>query len=218
MQHILIADDHLPVRFGLKALVEDVLGKCRIDFAVNGTDLFEKLESNTYEVLITDLNMPGVNIVSFISDVLAICPKLRILVLSINPEDVFARRMLAAGAYGYLQKDAADEEMIQAIRSIGSGLKYLSGRQLQDIDLLAGGGPGNANPFEKLSPREMEVTLLLLRGYGPLEVSNTLVISSSTASSLKARVFEKLNISNLVALTELARLHGLVQGFPTGLR
>jgi len=208
---VLIADDHLPVRFGIKMLTEDVLGKCNISFATNGIDLFEKLKQETYHMMITDLNMPGVNIMQLIPQALSLQPKLRILVISVNPEAVFARRLLASGVYGYLQKDASDDDMVKAIRNISLGKKYISSTQLQDISLLVGSDSQINNPFEKLSTREMEVLLFLLKGNGPLEIANELNISASTASSLKARIFEKLEVSNLIEVSRMAQLYGLAE-------
>lgn len=211
MPDIIIADDHLTVRLGIRALVDEVLGKCQVDFAAGGTELFGKLKKKKYEMLITDLNMPEVNTMQLIPRILAIQDDLRILVLSVNPEDIFARRILAAGAYGYLQKDASDAEMIRAIHTIYSGRRYLSPGQIEGISSLL--KEKSSNPFDGLTAREMEVALLLLTGDGLQEVAASLNISPSTASTLKTKVFEKLDISNIVALTNLARFYGLGDGY-----
>lgn len=211
MPDILIADDHLTVRLGIRALVEEVLGKCQIDFAADGTTLFGKLRKKDYDMLITDLNMPEVNTMELVPRVLGIRASIRILVLSVNPEHIFARRVLAAGAYGYLQKDASDAEMNNAISTIYSGRRYMTPGQIDGISsLLAEKGE---NPFNELTAREMEVAVLLLKGNGLQEIAVSLHISPSTASTLKTRVFEKLDVLNIVALMNLARFHGLGDGF-----
>jgi two-component system invasion response regulator UvrY len=210
MPDILIADDHLTVRLGIKALVEEILGKCQIDFAVDGPMLFAKLKKKNYDMLITDLNMPEVNTLQLVPRILAIRADVRILVLSINPEHIFARRVLIAGAYGYLQKDASDAEMNDAISTIYAGRRYLSPKQMEGISgLLAGKG---TNPFHALTAREMEVAFLLLRGDGLQDIASSLNISPSTASTLKTRVFDKLEVTSIVALMNLARHHGLGDG------
>lgn len=212
MPDILIADDHLTVRLGIRALVGDVLGKCQVDFATDGTTLFKQLKKKNYDLLITDLNMPEVNVMELVPRILAIRADIRIMVLSVNPEQIFAHRVLAAGAYGYLQKDASDEEMTNAIKSIYTGKRYLSPNQIEGIAHLL--GEKGANPFNRLTAREMEVASLLLTGDGLPEIANTLNISPSTASTLKSRVFEKLEIMNIVALMNLARSYGLGDGHP----
>ena len=211
MPDILIADDHLTVRLGIRALVEDVLGKCQIEFAADGTTLFGKLRKKNYDMLITDLNMPEVNTMELVPRVLGIRSDIRILVLSVNPEHIFARRILAAGAYGYLQKDASDDEMNDAISAIYSGRRYLSPGQIDGISNLL--SEKAKNPFNGLTAREMEVAVLLLKGNGLQEIAVALNISPSTASTLKTRVFERLDVLNIVALMNLARFYGLGDGF-----
>ncbi|WAC13103.1 response regulator [Dyadobacter pollutisoli] len=213
MPDILIADDHLTVRLGIKTLVEEVLGKCQIDFAVDGPMLFAKLRKKNYDMLITDLNMPEVNTLQLVPKILAIRTGIRILVLSVNPEHIFARRVLVAGAYGYLQKDASDSEMNDAISTIYSGRRYLSPKQIEGVSSLL--TEKGANPFHGLTAREMEVAFLLLRGEGLQEIASSLHISPSTASTLKTKVFDKLEVTNIVALMNLARHYGLGDGSPS---
>ncbi|WEK37683.1 MAG: response regulator [Candidatus Pseudobacter hemicellulosilyticus] len=208
MLNILIADDHLSVRLGMRLLVEDTLGKCAVDFAGNGTELIKALRTNSYHMLITDMNMPQADMLQLVPAALSIQPQLRILVISVNPESIFAKHLLAAGAFGYLQKDAPEPDIVAAIRNISNGKKYLSSSQLDNLDQLLSPVADNS-PFSRLSGREMEVVLLLLKGKGPLEISAALSVSASTASSFKARVFEKLGVSNVIDLNWLAQMHGL---------
>lgn len=210
--NILIADDHLSVRLGLRMLVQDTLGSCNILFASNGKELFQLMGDNTFHLVITDLNMPGVDMLTLVQDLLKLQPETRIMVMSVNSEGVFARRMLAAGAYCYLQKDAPEEDIVNAIRNLSQGRRYMAASQLDNLQLMLSQGNYSGSPFDKLSERELNVALLLLKGYGPLEISNTLSISPSTASSFKSRVYDKLSISNVIELSSLAQLHGLMDG------
>ena len=208
MFKILIADDHLPVRVGMRGLMEDILGNCSFDFAASGNEIFSLLSQNLYDIFVTDLTMPQVESLQIVPRALALQPQLKILVMSVHPERIFARRLLMAGAYGYLQKDAPDTDIENAIRNISAGRKYISSTQMEDIgNLLATGATGSV--FDHLSPRELEVAVLLLKGFGPLEIANALTISPSTASSFKARVFKKLNVSNTMDMSRLAALYGL---------
>ncbi|QEC43174.1 response regulator [Pseudobacter ginsenosidimutans] len=209
MLKVLIADDHLPVRLGVRLLVEEALGQCSTEFASNGTELFRFLKSQLFDLLITDLSMPNVDIMQLVPGVMAIQPSLKVLVLSVNSEAVFARRLLSSGAFGYLQKNASDTEIRDAIRHISKGKKYLSDSQIQNIhEILT---EPQKNVFSQLSEREMEVAILLLKGYGPLEISNSLSVSASTASSFKARIFKKLNVSNLIEFSHLAQVNGIAE-------
>lgn len=216
VHNILIADDHLSVRLGVRMLVQDTLGICNITFASNGKEIFQLMLQQQYQLVITDLNMPGVDMLTLVPDLLKIQPEVKIMVMSVNPEGVFARRMLAAGAYCYLQKDASEEDIMNAIRSLSQGRKFIASSQVDNIQQMISHQNFGASPFDKLSERELAVTLLLLKGYGPLEISNTLSISASTASSFKARVYDKLGITNVIELNSMAQLHGLMDGKVTG--
>jgi DNA-binding NarL/FixJ family response regulator len=121
--------------------------------------------------------------------------------------------VLVAGAYGYLQKDASDSEMNDAISTIYSGRRYLSPKQIEGVSSLL--TEKGANPFHGLTAREMEVAFLLLRGEGLQEIASSLHISPSTASTLKTKVFDKLEVTNIVALMNLARHYGLGDGSPS---
>ncbi len=211
MKSILIADDHVLVRKGLAMLVKDVFfSNCKIDFADNGEEVLSKLKTGTIDMLITDINMPDTNSLEMVSQAIALVPKLRILIVSVNPENVFGPRFLKAGAHGYICKTASDEETTEAIRSVGSGKRYITDELSRHFaEIFLNGSPDN--PFDALSRREFEVTTLLLKGYGALEIANTLSINHSTASSYKFRVFEKLGIKNVLELDRLAKQFHIIE-------
>ncbi|GGN04015.1 DNA-binding response regulator [Dyadobacter beijingensis] len=202
---ILIADDHQLVRKGLQMVVKDVLGfHVRIEFAENGRQVMEKISETEFDMLITDLTMPDTNELALIPDILRIRPKLRILVVTMKPDKVFATRFFQAGALGYVNKNEPDEVLAEAVSVVSQGRRYISRSQGEIFSNALMGNVANT-PFDKLSKREFEVALLLLKGYGALEVSNALHISASTASSFRCRVFDKLEIKNLLELNHLAQ-------------
>lgn len=210
MKNILIADDHSIVRLGLKILVQDVLGTVKVDFAEDGDEIFVRLKSAQYDFMITDVNMPKAEGVLTVSKILEMQPGLKILVLSVNPENIFAKRYLKAGVYGYVQKSNTDDDIKTAIRTISLGKKYFSADLMQQLsENYLGHIPDN--PFDKLSDREFEVAMLLLRGLGLNEVANSLNLHSSTASTHKIRLFEKLGVTNIVELVSLASTHHIVE-------
>ncbi|WP_254561109.1 response regulator [Dyadobacter diqingensis] len=210
MHKILIADDHILVRLGMELVVKEVLGSSvMVDFASDGRELYEKLASKEYDILISDLNMPGMEGLGMVANALKIQDKLRILLVSVNPETIFAHRYLKAGAFGYIQKGNSDEELKRAIYDISIGRRYVtSGQAEQFTNAFLNDIP--SNPFDTLSAREFEVALLLLKGNGVLEVSTALSINSSTASTYRGRVFEKLAIKNVIELSQLARRYRVV--------
>jgi two-component system, NarL family, invasion response regulator UvrY len=210
---ILIADDHQLVRKGLQMVAKEVLGfNTAIEFAENGRQVIEKITEKEFDLLLTDLSMPETNELALIPDILQIRPKLKILVVTMKPDRVFATRFFRAGALGYVNKTEPDEVLAEAIHVVSQGRRYISKSQ---SEIFANALIGNVvnTPFDRLSKREFEVALLLLKGYGALEVANALSISASTASSFRCRVFDKLEIKNLLELNHLAQMYHIDEDF-----
>lgn len=202
---VLIADDHQLVRRSLQLMVKEILGfNAIVEFAGDGRQVLEKLKRNSYDLLLTDLNMPDTDDISFISAALALRPELKILIITVKPDNVFAARFLKAGAMGYVNKSEPEEVIYDAIRLVSQGRRYVSRAQAEWLALSLT-GKHRESPFDKLSPREFEVMLLLLKGHGIMEVGEALSIKASTASSFRSRIFEKLEVKNLMALSRLAQ-------------
>lgn len=195
---ILIADDHFPVRFGLKLLVLETLGSSvKIDFAENGEEVIKANEQHLYDILITDINMPQTDGMSMVEKVLQINAALKVLIVSVNPKNIFAPRYNKIGIYGYVHKGASDEELKKAIRCLMLNKRYISDELLSRQQ--------TNSPFDTLSPREFGVMMQLLKGYGIIEIAKTLSLNPSTASTYRSRVLEKLNVKNVLELSNLAR-------------
>lgn len=202
MSRILIADDHLVVRLGLSLLVRETLGEdCIIDQASDGIELCQLLNANVYDALMTDLNMQDVNPKDIVPTAIAIQPNIKVLVVSVNPVGVSSTGCLNAGAFGYIQKGTDDNEIKNAIHNvIVLGKKYITGIQ---IELLLK-NDNHSTPFKRLSSRELEVVRFLLKGDGLLEISNKIDLAVSTVSTYKRRIFEKLNVKNVLELNRLS--------------
>lgn len=154
--------------------------------------------------------MPGGNNINVIKEVLTLQPDLKILVFSSYDENIYALRYIEAGAAGYLNKNTSMEELCNAINMIQERGKYMSPvvRDLYIQKLTSTKSSiDKVNPLNKLSNREMDVAKHLIEGHGILEVSNLLDLSSSTVSTYKSRIFEKLGVSNIPDLIELFKLH-----------
>ncbi|MBE9460574.1 response regulator [Dyadobacter subterraneus] len=210
---ILIADDHCLSRIALNLLVKDIFGNtCVVDFAENGKQVLDKLSSCQFNMLITDLNMPETDCMGMLCKALELVRDLKILVVSVYNESIYAQRCLKVGAYGYLCKNESDDDFKNAIRTVGAGRRYYSFRQ-NDLFINSFLDGFSDNPFHKLSAREFEVALLLLKGHGAIEVANVMDISPSTASTYRARVFNKLKVKNLMELNHLSSRFGIADDF-----
>lgn len=207
---VLLADDHYLVLRGLELLVKEVLGEnCRISRAESGRQAEEMLASARYDLLLLEINMPDTNGLDLVQRALYLHPDLKIMIVSASPEHVFAARYLKAGALAYVGKDTGDTGLKQAVFQVSQGRKYLSDRMSRELaDAVLNGKM--LNPFDRLSQREFEVLLLLLKGQGILEVANSLSIGNSTASTYRSRIFSKLDVGNLIELSLLARRYHLV--------
>lgn len=208
-KNILIADDHLTVRMGIRYLVKDLLhDRCMVTEVTSGKQMLQQLKSSPtpYDLAIMDMNMPEPCGFFLLEQALLAQPNLKVLVLTVNPEELFSGVALQKGAYGFISKNADDVSLKKAIQKVLAGEMYIPKSSKEAISAV-----GSGNPFKLLSARELEVVMLLLNGKGVLEVSNALSISQSTGSTLKGRVFRKLNIRSLTELVQLASLHGLAQ-------
>ncbi|HTN36727.1 MAG TPA: response regulator transcription factor [Arachidicoccus sp.] len=207
---VLIADDHFPVRYGLEILTREILGNnTRIDFAKDFDEVVAKIKEKKYDILLSDIIMPGMDCLAMMEQALTILPQLKVLCVSVNPKEIFASRYMKAGAYGYVCKSDSDEELKKAIRSI-----YLGKRYFPEISVNKHGDSQmskEANSlFDLLSKREFSVMLLLLEGLGVIEIAHKLNFSPSTASTYRGRIFEKLKIKGLVELSNMARANHIV--------
>ena len=206
VDRILIADDHVVVRTGLKAIMKGLCPFAQVDEAVNGPQVMELVKSNDYNLIVLDITMPETDSIALVTDLFAYKEKSRILIFSMNAETLYAKRYLKLGVLGYLHKESEWEEIKKAIESVLNGTIYMSETLKKFLyeDLLQ---RRTDNPFEKLSSREIQIAKYLLRGYSHSEIKKTLNIHSSTIGTHKIRFFEKLKIKNLFELRELARIY-----------
>lgn len=182
---ILIADDHAIVRRGLKEILLEDFPLAEIEEVADADGLLKSINKNNFDVVITDLSMPGRSGLEALQQIRQYNTKLPVLVLSIYPEDQYAVRVLKAGASGYLNKDLAPEELVNAVRRVISGRKYITpsiAEKLADtFDLHS-----NKKLHEQLSDREFEVMKLLASGKPVSEIGNELNLGVTTISTYRA--------------------------------
>ncbi len=210
MKNILIADDHSIVRLGASVIIKETLPTATILQAQTYDEVYTTLNNSPIDLLLLDINMPGGNNINVIKKILSIQPTIKILVFSSYEESLYALRYISAGASGYLNKNTAMSELKNAIQSIESRGKYMSDtvNELYVQKLTTSKASFNeGNPLYQLSNREMDVAKHLIKGLGILEVASLMGLSSSTVSTYKSRIFEKLNANNIPELIEIYKLH-----------
>jgi len=209
MLRILIADDHTVVRRGLRQILLDEFLAAHIVDVADADELFNQVLKNEWDVVITDISMPGRSGLDVLQQIRQHYPKLPILVLSVHPEDQYAIRVMRGGASGYLNKDSAPEELVKAVHRILLGKKYITpslAEKLadsldQDADRL---------PHENLSDREFEVLKMLAAGMPVADIADTLSLSPTTVSTYRARVLQKMNAKTNADLTRYAMENKLI--------
>ncbi len=210
MLKILIADDFPLFRRGVKDLLSDGLGSVTIEECGNAHDLFELVRCEKWDVVILDISMPGTTGTDALKQVKAERPKLPVIVLSMHPEDQYAVRMFKAGADAYLTKASAPEELVTAIKKVVAGGQYVSqtlGEKL--VHLLHRGD--EETPHELLSDREYEVMRLLASGKTVSEIAGNLHLGTTTISTYRTRILEKLHLKNNAELMRYAVQQGIVE-------
>jgi len=208
MKKFLLIDDHVVVRSGIKILLSEIYKPSQIDEAHDGDSALAKVKDNNYDLVMLDIQMPNTDTFGLMEYFRVKYPTLRVLVFSMSPENIYAKRFLKAGAKGFISKDAPLEEIKKAINQVLNNGRYISEAM---IDTLAesGGKDKDGNLFNTLSAREFEIVSLLLNGQTVSHIANTLHLQVSTIGTHKARIFEKLKVSNILELKELANTYNL---------
>jgi two-component system, NarL family, invasion response regulator UvrY len=209
MSRILIADDHTIVRRGLIQILQDGLPSAIIEEVGDADALLKKVFSEQWDLVITDISMPGRSGLDAVVQIKQQVPELPVLVLSMHSEDQYSVRALKAGASGYLTKDAAPNELVDAAQQLLLGKKYITPRvaeklanNLQGVD--------NKLPHEVLSDREFEVLILIAKGVSITEIAERLSLSVTTISTYRARIIEKMKLKSNADLIIYAIEHKMI--------
>lgn len=211
MKNVAICDDHKIVREGLKQVISAFAEFQVVADVESGEALFQILRDHEIDLIILDVSLPGRNGLEVLKQVKALRPEIKVLVLSMYPEDQFAIRMLKAGASGYLHKDSEPELLLDALREIVRGQEYLSPK-ITKLMFKEMNGKNNDLPHKSLSDREYEVLLYIGEGKSISEIGNQLSLSVKTISTYRTRILEKMNLENNSDLVKYIMLHELSQG------
>lgn len=206
----LVVDDHDLVRTGISRMLADISGLQVIGQADSGEDAIRKARELKPDVVLMDVKMPGIGGLEATRKLLRSYPDLKVIAVTICEEDPFPTRLLQAGAAGYLTKGAALEEMVQAIRMVFGGQRYISPQIAQQLALKSFQPQLSESPFDLLSEREIQIALMIANCQKVQSISDKLCLSPKTVNTYRYRIFEKLSITSDVELALLAVRHGMV--------
>ena len=208
MINVLLVDDHEPVRAGIRRILEEIKGIKVSGEANCGEDAIKWCRSNPVDVVLMDMNMPGIGGLEATRKIARYSSDIKVIMLTIHTENPLPAKVMQAGAAGYLSKGAAPQDVVNAIRSVNAGQRYIASDIAQQM-ALSQIEPEAESPFASLSERELQIMLMITKGQKVNEISEQLNLSPKTVNSYRYRMFSKLNISGDVELTHLAIRHGL---------
>lgn len=209
MINVLLVDDHELVRTGIRRILDDIRGIKVTGEAETGEAAVQFCRSQSPDVVLMDMSMPGIGGLEATKKLLRICPDTKVIVLTVHTENPFPSKVMQIGASGFLTKSAAPDEMIRAIRTVHAGQRYIAPEIAQQIALNQFQNQ-DENPFQSLSERELQIMLMITKGQKVPDISKQLNLSSKTVNSYRYRMFEKLNVNGDVELTHLAIRHGML--------
>jgi DNA-binding NarL/FixJ family response regulator len=209
MIRVLIADDHAVVAEGLKSLIEAQSDMQVVAIAADGREAVRRTEELQPDVLLMDLSMPELNGADATRVILEQDPARKVIVLSMYADHEYVRRALKAGALGYVVKRSAAKDVVEAIRAVQNGQRYIS-PAVADAVIEEGGKAGKEDRLARLSTREREVLQLLAEGRTGSEIAQRLSLSPKTVETYRARLVEKLGIRDVAGLVRFAIQRGII--------
>lgn len=210
---LMLVDDHALIRAALRRICEDAGGIEVVAETATGEEAVEAARRLKPDLVLLDLEMPGMGGVEATRRLCQLPEPPRVIALSVHGHDPYPRKVLEAGAHGYLTKSAGPEEVLSALRTVHSGHPYVSPEVAGELAMASINR--NVSPLDSLSQRELQVMLMLTRGNSPQGISASLNVSPKTVCTYRYRLYEKLHVKNDVELTHFAIRHGLIAGGET---
>lgn len=213
MIKVLLIDDHKLVRTGIRKILEEATGISVVGEADDGEQGLALAAELKPDVVLLDVSMPGIGGLETLRRLLVTDPSTKVIVVSVHAQEPVPGKLLSAGAFGYLTKGCAADEVVTAVRRVHGGERYLAVEIARALAFGAVGARKSVeSPFELLSQREMQVMMMVTQGQSIQAISERLHLSPKTVSTYRYRLFEKLGVGNDVELTRLALRHGFVEG------
>ncbi|RTR06505.1 UvrY/SirA/GacA family response regulator transcription factor [Halomonas nitroreducens] len=211
MIRVLVADDHHLVRTSIAHLLNAEADISVVGEAADGEEAIRQARQLKPDIVLMDIRMPGIGGLEATRKIHRFTSDVRILVLTAFLEEAFAQRLLEAGAHGFISKGCQHDEMVQAIRGVFSGHRYVSPEIAQRLVLSR--IDSSENPFDQLSQRELQVAMMIVNCQKVADIADRMFLSPKTVNTYRYRIFEKLGVHSDVELTHLGLRHGLVDGF-----
>ena len=209
MINILLVDDHELVRTGVSKILNEVKGFKVIAECETGEEAIKFCRQTEPDVILMDMDMPGMGGLEATKKILRFAPEAKVMMLTAHTENPFPTKVMQIGAAGYLTKGTAPNEMVNAIRAVNSGQRYLPTDIAQQMALNQF-KTAEENPFSELSDRELQIMLMITRGEKVPDISEHINLSTKTINSYRYRMFKKLSVGNDVELTHLAIRYGMI--------
>jgi DNA-binding NarL/FixJ family response regulator len=211
MIRVLVSDDHALLRAGAKEIVLRGFQDAVCGEAANGEQVLAQVKAQKWDLVILDVSMPGRSGVEILGELKRLHPKLPVLVLSMHSEDQYGKRMLRAGASGYMNKDVAPDELINAIRKVLAGGRYVSPTLAEKLAMDLSSKDGGLPSHETLSEREFEVLRMIASGKAVGEIAEEIHLSVATVSTYRARILLKMSMNTTAELIRYAIENRLVE-------
>ncbi len=211
MIKVFIADDHSIVRAGLRRIVEESGDMEVIAEASDGKGALQQIQKEQPDVAVIDISMPGLDGLEVTAQLHAGYPKLPVIILTMHEEEQYVIRAIEAGAMGYITKRSAPEQLVNAIRKVHAGSRYLSAEATDLLALRVARGSQGQSPLDSLSTRELQVLRRLAMGHTNREIASAYGISIKTVDTYRFRLLKKLNLRNNAELSRFAIQNRLVE-------
>ncbi|MGH7491317.1 MAG: response regulator [bacterium] len=211
MTKVLIADDHPLFRHGLKQLLQSTGADWHVDEAGQAQEILDCVWRESYDLVFLDISLPGRNGLEVLEEILRRKPDMPVLMLSMHSEDQFASQSLSLGASGYISKDTEPHQILEAVNAVLRGEAYFHTKIIKKLTSRWKEGGREVPPHERLSPRELEVMRMLVKGQRLAQIAQSLSISKSAVSTYRLRMLEKMNMKNNSELVQYAVRAGLLE-------
>ena len=210
MIRLLLVDDHTLFRSGLKSVLAGAAEIEVVGEVSDGEAAVDFVRSTPPDVVLMDINMPGIGGIEATRRIVHLAPEVHVIAVTALSDDPFPNQLLDAGARGYLSKGCPADELFKAVHSVMLGQHYISADVAQKLALGRMVAQAEESPLKTLSPREMQIMMMIVQGQGNQQISDTLFLSPKTISTYRHRIYEKLDVCNDVELTRYAIRHNLI--------